>query len=131
MAPSKSFSVSDNGSQVVYLRGYPRYDAVRVDIDSANSSSTSVDLTFKIDSNDEVSEVESNGFSNMDATVHSVTGIDGSAGDPSEGTTAVGRVVAVEVVENDTTTGTENVSGTVSLHQADDPAQSASAFANR
>lgn len=128
--PNKSFSAPNAGSDTVYFRAHPRYDAIRVEFDSANSGSTSADVEVKIDSNDEVDEVESNGFGAMDASVYSDTGIDTSSGDPSTGTTAVGRVVAVQVSDNDAAAnGTAD--GTVYLHNASDPAQSAEAFANR
>jgi len=128
--PSKTFSAPNAGSDTVYFRAHPRYDAVRVEFDSSASGSTSADVEVKIDSNDEVSEVESNGFGAMDASVYTDTGIDASTGDPTTGTTAVGRVVAVQVSDTDGgANGTAD--GTVYLHPESDPAQNAEAFANR
>lgn len=128
--PSKTFSAPNAGSDTVYFAAHPRYDALRVEFNSADSGSTSADVEVKVDSNDEVDEVQSNGYGSMDAVVYSDVGIDPSSGDPHTGTTAVGRVVAVQVSDTD---GANNGSadGTVYLHNADDPAQNAEAFANR
>lgn len=130
MAPSKDFSAADAGSDTVYLPGHPRYDAIRIEFDSANSGSTSADVTVKVDHNNDVSEVESNGFGSVDYQVESWTGIDASSGDPTRGTTALGRVVAVQVSDSD---GAANGSadGTVYLHDSSDPAENGQAFANR
>jgi len=130
MPPSKDFTVADAGTEVVYLNGYPRYDAIRVEFDSANSGSTNTDLTYKVDTNDELGDVESNGFASMDYQVDSTADIDPSTGDPHDGTTALGRTVAVQIVEDD---GVSNggVEGTVYLHSSTDNAETADSFANR
>lgn len=125
--PQKTFDVASGGSTVLYFRGHPSYDAFRVEFDSGNSASTATDVTFKVDSNDEIDEVSDAGFGAMDATVHTTTGADPSAGD-HVGTDASSRVVAVEI---DETGSTDNAAGTVYAHNASDPAQNAQAFANR
>jgi len=115
----------------VYFRGHPRYDALRIEFNSANTDSTSADVEVKVDSNDEVSEVESNGFASMDATVFSESGIDASSTDETRGTEAMSRVVAVQISETEGTNTGESVEATVKLHDASDPAQNGAAFANR
>lgn len=124
--PSKSFDVASGGSDTLYFRGHPRYDAVRVEFDSADSGSADTDVTYYVDTNDEVDDVESNGTGAM-TQVDSTTTLDPSSG-ATDGTERVARVVAVEINEQG---GTSNAAGTVKLHSADDPAESAAAFANR
>jgi len=124
--PQKSFDVTGGGSSAFFFRAHPRYDAVRVEFDSGNTTDTNTDVTVKIDSNDEVSDVQSNGFGSMDATVYTDTGIDASSSDVNTGTDAVGRTVGVQIEPD-----TADAAGTIYLHPADDPAQNASAFANR
>lgn len=119
--PTKSFSVSGSGETVLHFRGHPRYDAVRVDLESGDTGATSTDVTVKVDSNDE--QVS---FGSMDATVVSSTGIDASSNDKSVGTTAVARRVAVKV-----SPGSSGAGGTVTLHNSSDPAQNAQAFVDR
>jgi hypothetical protein len=126
--PQKDFDVATGGSTVLYFRGHPQYDALRVEFDGA-SGSTDSDVTVKVDTNDDVNDVESNGFGAMDAEVYAETAVDPSSG-VSVGTTALARTVAVEIDET-TNTGAQNAAGTVYLHNSSDPAENAQSFANR
>jgi len=121
--PSKTFSVTGGGSQVLMFNGHSRYDAFRVEFNSGNSDDTSTDVTIKVDS--ETYE-DAPDFGSFDATVVSETGLDVSGGDPHVGTEASSRTVAVEV-----STASASAEGTVYSHNASDPAQNAAAFANR
>jgi hypothetical protein len=127
MAPSKTFSVSSNGSSVLYFTGHELYDALRVVPDTASSGSTSTDITVKVDSNNDLQEVKSDGFGSMDATVDTFTGVDFTAQN-NNGTTKMARTVAVEI---DETSGGGSADGTIELHSKDDPAQNADSFAAR
>lgn len=127
MTAEKTFDVAASGDTVLYFNGHPDYDALRVDFDSANSTGTDVDVTFKIDA-DYQEDAKEVGYGSLDATVKSVTAVDPSGGDPSEGNTALGRTVAVKI---DETSGVGSVAGTVYAHNASDPAQNADAFAQR
>jgi hypothetical protein len=122
MSGSKSFDVSANGSTVVFLRGHPRNDAVRVDTDGT-SGTTGTDVTIGVHTNDEFDDIS---FGDT-TTVESVSG-DGFDGSTAASTTALARTVAVEINE---TSGGGNAAGTVVLHGEDDPAENGEAFASR
>lgn len=126
---SKDFSVADGETTTVYLSGYPRYDALRVDFDSDNSDSTDVDVEVKLDPESELDVLENDiGYAGMDHTVLDTDAIDPSSGDPSTGTTAMARGVAVQIIEQDTADGGESAEGTIYLHSSSDSAQNAEAF---
>lgn len=125
MTASKTFDVASSGSQVLKFNGHPQYDALRVEFDSANSTGTDVDVTFKVDSE---TYDDAPAFGSFDATVKSTTAVDASTGDPHVGNTAMSRTVAVEI---DETSGVGGVEGTVYAHNTSDPAQNADSFANR
>lgn len=127
MTASKSFNVSAGGSTVLYFNGHPDYDSMRVEFDGANSGSTSTDVTYKTDTNNNFNEVKSAGFGSMDYTVKTSTGLDPSTG-VHDGNTAMSRIVAVEINEQG---ATSNAQGTVYLHNSSDPAENADSFANR
>lgn len=124
--PSKSFDVAASGSTVLYFRGHPQYDAVRVEFDGS-STSADTDVTYKTDPESEVDVVESAGFGSMANTVQSTTALDPSSG-ATDGTDALARTVAVEINEQGTT---GNAAGTVKLHSSSDPAENAANFANK
>jgi hypothetical protein len=125
---NQTFDVAAGGSTTIYYRGYPDYDAIRVDFDSSNSGSTGTDITFNTYSDNDPRDADERGdFGNMD-TVSSSTGQDVTSGDPSYGTGAVSRVVAVEINE---TGGTSGCAGSVSLHKETDSEQTKEAFLNR
>lgn len=120
--PSKSFAVTGGGSDEYFFSAHPRYDALRVELDSANTDSTNTDVTVKVDADDDSDNVS---FGSM-TTVYTDTGIDASSSDKNTGTTAVARTVAVQIEPD-----TNSAEGTIYLHNSDDPAQNAQAFANR
>lgn len=127
MTAQKSFDVAAGGSQVLYFRGHPQYDALRVEFDGANSGSTAVDVTYNADTRNNLDDVEADGFGAMDYTVSTATGLDASAG-VNDGETGLARTVAVEVNE---TGGTSGAQGAVYAHNESDPAENADAFASR
>lgn len=126
MTAQKSFDVAAGGSQVLYFRGHPQYDALRVEFDGGNSGSTDVDVTYNADTRNNLDDVEADGFGDMGYTVSTATGLDASSG-VNDGETGLARTVAVEINE----TGAGDAQGTVYAHSESDPAENADAFASR
>lgn len=125
-----SVSVSSGGDETYYVPGHPRYDAVRLDLDSGNTSADDVDVDFRTYDAGDVRDAKDNGdYSSMDE-VDSFDAVDASSSDQSVGTEALGRVVAVKV-DDTTGTGSDGVSGSIVLHESDDAAQNGHAFLNR
>lgn len=125
--PQKDFDVAAGGSTVLYFRGHPRYDAVRVEFDSSSSGSADTDVTYKTDPESELDVVESDGFGSMANTVKTSTTLDPSSG-ATDGTDALARTVAVEINEQG---GGSNADGTIYLHNASDPAENAANFVQK
>lgn len=125
-----SVDVSSGGDETYYLPGHPRYDAVRFDVDSGNTSADDVSVEIRTYDDDDVRTAKDNGdYSSMDE-VSTDSNVNPSSGDPSYGTTSLARTVAVNVNDN-TGTGSDGVSGSLVLHNSDDPAQNGDAFINR
>lgn len=121
-------TVSSNGQDTFYFRGHPRYDAVRIDFNSGNSSGTDVDVDIRVRDDDDPRDANSNtDYGNM-TEVDSWDAIDPSSGDPTRGTTAMARTMAVRV---DETSSGGSVEFDIVRHRSDDPAQNAQSFANR
>lgn len=124
-----SVDVAQNGSETYYLDGHPRYDAVRLEVDSSSTGSADSTIEFRTYDKDDVRAAKDNGdFSSMD-TVDTYSNVDASSGDPKYSTQGLGRVVAVQVTENANTAS--GITGTLVMHNSDDPNQNAHAFANR
>jgi hypothetical protein len=120
--PTKTFDLQTGESTSLYFNAWPKYDAVKVTFDGDNSTSTGVDVTYTVDTNDEIDEFDTDGEAYQ---VDSSTGIDVSSG-ATDGTEAVARTVEVTITEG----GTGTASGSVTVHHGDDIAQSAQAFLN-
>lgn len=116
--PQKTFDLAASGSTVLKFRGHPSYDAFRVDVENGAGNA---DINVYVDSDDELDNVDTGSATQVD----SATGV---ASGSSFGSEASGRTVLVEITEASTT---DPIDGTVYAHNADDPAQNATAFANR
>lgn len=122
----RSFDLDAGESTTIYFTGYPFYDGIRVDVDdSSGSSDATVEIATYSD-NDPREADENDDWGEMDV-VDSNENEDVSDG-ATYGTAAVSRVVAVDITENDDSDGLE---GTISLHRADDTAQTVDAFLER
>lgn len=111
----KSYALGDGESTVLKFRGHPRYDAFRVE----NDGTGEVDVTVYVNTDDELDNVTTGNSTEVDSTT--------LAASSNYGTEASSRTVLVEMVEG---TGT-GAAGTVYGHNANDPAENATAFANR
>jgi len=124
-----SVDVAQNETDTHYLPGWPHYDAVRLDVDSSSTGSADSTVTISTYSKNDVRDAKDNDdFSSMDA-VQTDANVDASSGDPSYGTDEVSRVIAVRVAENANMAA--GITGTIYLHERDDPEQSKEAFLAR
>jgi hypothetical protein len=117
----KSYDLAEDGSTVLKFRGHPNYDAFRVE----NDDTEPVDVTVYVNPDDELDNV-----STGDADTSQVDSADVAA-DANYGTTASARTVLVELAESAESDTGDGPSGTVYGHNASDPAENATAFANR
>lgn len=125
-----SVSVSSGSDDTHYLPGHQRHDAIRVDIDSSNTTADDVTIEFRTYDQDDVRSAQSNGdFSSME-TIQKFDNVDPSSGDPAYGVAGLSKVVAVNVNDN-TGTGSDGVTATIHLHDSDDNFQSAESFVRR
>jgi len=118
MTAQKSYDLGDGESTVLKFRGHPRYDAFRVE-----NEVQPADVTVYVGTDDELDNVTTANATEVD----SVTGL---AAGSNYGTEAASRTVLVEIADNTTADG-DGPEGTVYGHDADDPAENATAFANR
>lgn len=125
MTASKDFDVSSSGSDVLYFRGHPSYDAIRVEFDGA-SGSADTDVTYRVSEND-FENVNGTSFGSVGYQVGSSTALDPSSG-AHDGEVSLARTVAIEINEQG---GVGNAAGTVYLHNSSEEAQNAHAFANK